>query len=220
MRRPLLAVCICIVTVIACCIWAGGAGQDPVQWEGSGSVTVTGKVYRKDFDYFYLNDVQIDSLDLTFNAASSQQKIPFQLQCEYVEKAPKIGSSVTIQGIFVPFSEASNPGEFDAASYYRTLNLGGRLKELSVIQESENYCVCREQLHCLRKYFRDRLMFIFPRKEASIMSAMLLGDKSDLDQEIKNLYQENGIIHILSISGLHITLIGMSIYRMLRRIRS
>lgn len=30
-----------------------------------------------------------------------------------------------------------------------------------------------------------------------------------MDAEVKALYQRNGIAHILSISGLHITLLGM-----------
>ena len=50
------------------------------------------------------------------------------------------------------------------------------------------------------------------------MSALLLGDKKDLDSELKDLYKRNGILHILSISSLHITIIGMTVYRLLRRI--
>ncbi|MDE6701017.1 MAG: ComEC/Rec2 family competence protein, partial [Acetatifactor sp.] len=38
-----------------------------------------------------------------------------------------------------------------------------------------------------------------------------------MDADLKALYQKNGIIHILSISGLHITLIGMGLYKILRR---
>ena len=124
---------------------------------------------------------------------------------------------MTLQGTFKVFANATNPGEFDAAEYYGTLGLDGRLTEVKVIENSEDYSVLQESLFWLRKYYRDRLFTIFPEKEASIMSAMLLGDKSELDSETKRLYQENGIIHILSISGLHITLIGMSIYKLLRR---
>ncbi|MDE7114009.1 MAG: DNA internalization-related competence protein ComEC/Rec2, partial [Acetatifactor sp.] len=58
---------------------------------------------------------------------------------------------------------------------------------------------------------------IFPEKEASVMAAVLLGDKAGVDADLKALYQKNGIIHILSISGLHITLIGMGLYKILRR---
>ena len=58
---------------------------------------------------------------------------------------------------------------------------------------------------------------MFPEKEAAVMSALLLGDKKDLDSELKELYKRNGILHILSISSLHITIIGVSIYKLLRR---
>ena len=38
-----------------------------------------------------------------------------------------------------------------------------------------------------------------------------------MNQEIRELYQSNGIVHILSISGLHITLLGMGFYKGLRQ---
>ena len=56
-------------------------------------------------------------------------------------------------------------------------------------------------------------------KDASIMKAMILGNKAELDKESKRLYQKSGISHILAISGLHISLIGMGLYKLLRRIR-
>lgn len=50
------------------------------------------------------------------------------------------------------------------------------------------------------------------------MQTLLLGEKEELDAEVKALYQKNGIAHILSISGLHITLLGMGVYRLLKRL--
>lgn len=45
---------------------------------------------------------------------------------------------------------------------------------------------------------------------ASVAFAMLVGDKSSIDEEIKDDYAGAGIIHILTVSGLHITfLIGV-----------
>ena len=46
---------------------------------------------------------------------------------------------------------------------------------------------------------------------------MLLGEKSSLKKEQKELYQSGGISHILAISGLHISLVGMLLYRFLRK---
>ena len=55
------------------------------------------------------------------------------------------------------------------------------------------------------------------KTHGAMLSAILLGEKSGLDPEMKKLYQKNGLGHLLAISGLHMSLIGMSVYRLLRR---
>ena len=49
--------------------------------------------------------------------------------------------------------------------------------------------------------------------DAPVFEAMLLGEKSDLDNELKLRYQMGGMIHILAISGLHISILGMGFFR-------
>lgn len=60
------------------------------------------------------------------------------------------------------------------------------------------------------------LFTLFDEKDAGILSAMLLGEKAFLDTELKLLYQESGISHILAVSGLHVSLLGMAVYQFLR----
>lgn len=52
-------------------------------------------------------------------------------------------------------------------------------------------------------------------REGGVLSTMLLGEKNLLDAEVKQLYRTAGISHILAISGLHIAVIGMTLYRLL-----
>ena len=47
---------------------------------------------------------------------------------------------------------------------------------------------------------------------------MVLGDKQDLDPEMRMRYQLAGIVHILAISGLHISILGMGFYNLLKKI--
>ena len=54
-------------------------------------------------------------------------------------------------------------------------------------------------------------------REGGVLSTMLLGEKNLLDAEVKQLYRTAGISHILAISGLHIAVIGMTLYRLLRK---
>ena len=54
---------------------------------------------------------------------------------------------------------------------------------------------------------------------AGVLSTMVLGDRQLLEPEIKSLYQKTGISHILAISGLHVSIIGMGFYKMLQKQR-
>lgn len=154
--------------------------------------------------------------DLTENLA--QSLAGSRLLCEYeASEELMLDASVALQGKFYAFSPATNPGEFDYARYYHSMGYEGRLKQVKLIGTAAQEPGIREGLYRLRRFWEERLYRIFPEKEASVMAAVLLGDKAGVDADLKALYQKNGIIHILSISGLHITLIGMGLYKILRR---
>lgn len=129
----------------------------------------------------------------------------------------KIGQLIAIEGTFSEFTRATNHGEFDVRAYYRGKGIGGRVKKAQVVAVGKDYSVFREMLYRCRLRLHDRLAKVFPAKEASVMQTLLLGEKEALDADVKALYQKNGIAHILSISGLHITLLGMGLYQLLKR---
>lgn len=143
----------------------------------------------------------------------------------YLDAEPKggdgvrMGSWILLKGTFRPMKHATNPGEFDAADYYRIMGQQGRLMKSSVLAESAFCDPFREGLFRIRNYLSLLLEACCPEREAVVMKAMLLGEKGMLDQELKSLYQQNGIIHILSISGLHLTLLGMGFHNLLRKCR-
>ncbi len=136
------------------------------------------------------------------------------------EDNPAMGSIVLVEGTFRPFAHATNPGEFDAADYYRVMGQQGRLMRAVCLSESKNFSAFREGLYRCREYLSLLLHACYPEKEASVMGAMLLGEKAMLNEEIKSLYQQNGIIHILSISGLHISILGMGFHKLLQRMNA
>lgn len=227
MRRPLFMAALFLVMIAALRLKTGRA--DELQegciragtLEADSQVVITGQVYQKDESNIYLKSVfYAGSNAFGQSAADSQQFVPIQenIICD-MEDAPGIplGSMVAVQGTFMPYSRATNPGEFDASVYYRTLEIGGKVRKAVLLAAGEGTWLIRERLYRLKECLKERLYRIFPEKEAAVMSALLLGDKSELDGELKDLYKRNGILHILSISSLHITIIGMSIYRLLRR---
>lgn len=228
MKRPLFLAALFLVVIAALRLGAGGAEDVPPGYvsakelEAAQELLIAGQVYQKDETSIYLKSVVIyDSNALGQSAGGSGQGIPCteNFICEMQGEADiPLGRTVAVQGIFAPYSHATNPGEFDAAVYYRTLSIGGKLRKAQMKACGGDRWPVRNGLYELKCLLKERLYRIFPEKEAAVMSALLLGDKKDLDSELKDLYKRNGILHILSISSLHITIIGMTVYRLLRRI--
>lgn len=223
MRRPLLAAALFFLLVMEILLRFGifdraQQGQVSVtSLPARQTVTVAGRVYQKDSEKIYLDIVYPIS-----SAGILRQDNPYYdnlIGILQQETEVPLGTSVVVRGKFLPVSAASNPGEFDAKAYYQVYGIGGRLLEAEILKQGEGSWHIRETMYQLRKRLKTRLEKLLPSKEASLMCAMLLGDREDLDTEMKELYQRNGIVHILSISSLHITLVGMSIYRLLRKCR-
>ena len=237
MKRPLFWVCTALVIMAMLNLLICGTAEWPARyrqayskdppWDGE-KVILSGRVCEKgfqgDLEYFLLTDLSFDQNAATSRQINSilQQMKTDKLQCflalESGGALPKIGSRICAEGEFSLFETATNPGEFDYAQYYQGKRIGGKLSEVCVLWQGDRHSFMREEMHKMRTCLLRRLDQVFPKKEAGVMRAMLLGDRASLDPELRELYQEGGIIHILSISGLHVTLLGMGLFSLLRRI--
>lgn len=128
----------------------------------------------------------------------------------------KIGSYVTVRGKLELFARARNPGEFDSRSYYRGQGVDCRMYGEDVEISGGDVSPLPELLRQIREKAKQNIMRS-AAEDAGIFSAAVLGDKKALDSQIKDLYQKNGIAHLLAISGLHLSIIGMGGYKLLRK---
>ena len=145
------------------------------------------------------------------------------------------GKTICVNGDIVPMKKARNYGNYNE---YTTLRSKGVLLKVSaddIFVESENGYIAIENicpstggnsrntltvrglLFNLKVKLRSVLKSITTEEEYGILVAMVLGDSEEVDKEIKELYSLSGISHIMAISGLHISLIGMGVYKLLRR---
>lgn len=130
------------------------------------------------------------------------------------------GRKISCTGSFEAFEGELNPGQFDANAYYKNEGYTGILdaKDIRLVKEEESFSP-DIYLHRLNLAISEKYKKILGDKNAGSLSAMVLGDKRGLDEEIKELYQENSISHLLSISGLHISLLGGAVFLFLRRLK-
>ena len=233
MRRPLLCGCICLFVIVA--LWTKLMHPLPRSNENADRegdyVTLVGQVYQKEYRISYGEEKVLLYLDSISNFQGTDVPlIPTEnnyerLICEIslselgeLKAMPPLGCHMVVEGVMEPFLHATNEGEFDAADYYAMEGVAGKVKEARIIKMDNRCWPIREALYKLRQHWLRNLYMAFPEREAALLAKMLLGDGSGLDKEIRDLYQSNGIVHILSISGLHITLLGMGLYQGLRHL--
>ena len=135
------------------------------------------------------------------------------------EALPKAGSYVRVFGEVSPFLQATNPGEFDTAAYYRRKDCLFALRKTKITAQTKNYGRLEEFLSQLR--YESEVLFrkLLGEKNGATASAMVLGRKKGMDSEVKALYQGAGISHLLAISGLHLSLIGAGLFGLLKKVR-
>lgn len=217
MRRPLFMACLCLVIVLTIGRILTGAdtGDAGVLPPDGSPVRITGRIDTRTSETIILKSISIIQNDLKYSYSG-------KLQCELTNtqevQSLRLGQHIVLEGVFSHFDAATNHGEFDVRAYSAGKGIGGRVRKAQVLAAEEDYSFLREKLFAFRRRLHDRLAKVFPEKEASVMQTLLLGEKEELDAEVKALYQRNGIAHILSISGLHITLLGMGCYRLIKRL--
>ena len=129
-----------------------------------------------------------------------------------------IGKILVLEGSVYVFHQARNEGNFDEKSFYQSQKIDFKLKKVTVKQQYGKADAFREILYQLKQRLKYVYNVCMNQENSGVITMMTLGDKSFMDAEIKELYQKVGISHVLAISGLHISVIGMSLYKLLRRI--
>ena len=130
----------------------------------------------------------------------------------------KLGQRILLEATHASWEKPTNEGQFDSAKYYISQGILGQFKKGKVFKSGIKYDILRENMWQFRQKMQEILQCYLGQRDGGLISAMLLGEKSDLEAEDKSLYQRNGISHILAISGLHLSLLGMGIYNVLLKI--
>lgn len=183
------------------------------------NVRVQGQVDRMEQKsascYLYLRDVSVTSSLSGVNHTHLSKLI---LSCsEMPDLLP--GYQIEAEGNLCDFETATNPGQFDAKAYYRERGYYYILYEKNYTVVSAREDPYRTALLSLKQRLQSVIQKSLPQSQVGIVQTMLLGDKSALDRDVRQLYQQNGIGHLLAISGLHITILCMAFYQLLLSLR-
>lgn len=163
--------------------------------------------------------VNCDKVKITDNflfgeAKLGKHKVLISLKSDReIERLIKKGESFYLTNLQMEIGEidkATSPGEFDFAKYYESKKIKYHLKISSyrIALKKQNII---DKIHCWRFKIQNYLKSL-PQLLAFLASEMILAENPDKDNKaIINNYRDLGVIHLLSISGLHVTLYTLTI---------
>lgn len=164
---------------------------------------------KYDFSNKYIVKIQ-DISNNNINIKSSSKSILFS------KRYFKPGDVIEFYGQIAPISERKNKTDFDAFSYYKSYNIEYKIyaENIKNIGHNNNF---NSAVKALRNSFADNYDSILPKREASFMKSIILGDRAELDEDLYNTFRDGGVAHIVAISGLHIAILAGALRRLIEK---
>ena len=147
--------------------------------------------------------------------ATDGRKLKAYIADDVRSESLHVGDGLRVHSVIRPNSEW-HIGSFD---YRRYLEIHGFVGTTYI--GSRQWQKSRVKLSGLSYLERTRLFFLFQRSRLlgrlkgdgadddayAVVAAMVLGDKTALSRELKDVYSETGASHVLALSGLHLGII-------------
>jgi competence protein ComEC len=119
------------------------------------------------------------------------------------------GDFLTVKGKLSAIGEPLNPYGFDAKKYYKTIGIRhqiycreGDVQQDTTFEKSISRLAAMWQLS-LSALVKNNIS----EPPAQLTNALVWGDRSDMDNDVRDAFADSGAMHVLSVSGMHVAII-------------
>ena len=171
-------------------------------------ITTVGKVTAVSRGMSEWIDISVDAL-IVNDSDLVKDRLKIRIRSPESLNFVGYGDSITVRGRLNLPGGRRNPGEFDISKYFRSIGInayisGKNLNSVNLISKRNNRLSLSEWIYSIRESLQNSVDQILSPKSASVISAILLGNRALLSEETRDDFRKTGIIHVLAISGLHI----------------
>lgn len=134
------------------------------------------------------------------------------------------GDRIAAKGMLRRPTGAHNPGDFD----FRAWLAGQKIyTQLSVSATARVLLLARDQdpppirwiVRPLREHILRTVASSLQGQEGALLSALLIGVRSEIDDELRDQFSRVGVVHVLAVSGLHVGFILAALHFLIRLLR-
>ncbi|MCX6168064.1 MAG: DNA internalization-related competence protein ComEC/Rec2 [Ignavibacteriales bacterium] len=118
-----------------------------------------------------------------------------------------VGNKISIKGTVQQPRSERNPGEFD---YEKYLNSKGIVAIVNVYNTdsvksiSKEMSVVKNLIFQIRKTVDEQISILHNKTTSALLRGLILADRSLIDYQVNDYFINAGVVHVLSVSGLHV----------------
>ena len=129
--------------------------------------------------------------------------------------AARIGDKISAQGNLKLLTNYNNPGQIDGVTRMKANGITARMSagKQGVAVEAVDGGLLTKFLRlvaAIRQHYLESMAGVMSQEDAAAIFAMLFGGYAGLNPELVEDFQTTGIVHILSVSGSHMSMLAMA----------
>ncbi|MGE3829404.1 MAG: ComEC/Rec2 family competence protein [Parvibaculaceae bacterium] len=143
-----------------------------------------------------------------------------RLTASMANELPPPGTVIRATGRLFPLPTPSLPGGYDHGRtlWFEGIGATGRaFGKVEVIGTDTSWSYwLPARLHELRETMGARIRAVLPKDDSGFAEALITGERGTIPKAINDSLQVSGLAHILSISGLHMSLVAGGVFWVIR----
>lgn len=182
------------------------------------AIVVSDKVEKEYKDVYYIQVIKVGNKEkrqnfkMILNVKKQKDK---KISLEY-------GDMIYFKGIYEQPSVARNEGGFDYRQYLKTKKITGvttiKAEGIKVIDKNKTSRIART-IHNIRRDIVEKVRRILPEDTANLCTGLLVGEKSELSEEIQENFRKSSLSHMLAISGAHVSYILLGVTTFIQKLK-
>jgi len=162
-------------------------------------------------DHSYKTILRVEAIKIGNKSVKAEGRILTYFAKDSLKKPPAEGSLVTLSASIKEIEPPQNPGAFNYRKYMASNNVYHQVYltvySWKMLENPEGFSIIRIAHKLSDTFVRILNDNGLKGREFSVASALILGQMDMLDNEILQAYSGSGVMHILSVSGLHVGVI-------------
>lgn len=175
-------------------------------YKGEFSATVSSEIVLENSTAsFYIGDISIDGVELKYDAYVKLYGVEY---CDF-----NAGDRILLNGNL----KANSHVKFDtyvASKRAKGIGYFASVNDVKVLSEGKPKFPLNFQLAIKRVLYEN-----LDEHTASICQALILGDKTGMDDGLYDNVKASGLAHVLAVSGLHISTLSTLLYFLLKKMK-